>query len=62
MGVTANVQALKNFLGSITVSEGEPARLDAIFCGKSGVIFSQKVDMVRYSPEEMNKIERMKKY
>jgi len=60
MGVAANVQALKNFLGRITVSGGEPARLDAIFHGKSGAIFPQKVDIIGYSPEKMNKIERMK--
>jgi hypothetical protein len=39
MGVAANVQALKNFLGRITVSGGEPVWLDAIFHGKSGAIF-----------------------
>lgn len=51
MSVAANVQALNNFLGRITVSGGEPARLDEIFNGKSGAIFPKKANMIGYSLE-----------
>jgi hypothetical protein len=61
IGVAANVQALRNFLGSITISGCEPARFDTIFRRKSGAIFPQKINMIGYSPEEMNKIERKAK-
>ena len=60
-GVAANVQALKDFLGRVAVSGGEPSRLNTIFHGKSGAMFPQKVDVVLlgYTPAEMEKIRRI---
>jgi hypothetical protein len=60
-GVVANVQELKEFLGRVTVSGGEPARLRDIFRGKSGALFPQKVkkNLFGYSSDEMKKIETL---
>ncbi|OBT50907.1 hypothetical protein VE04_09088 [Pseudogymnoascus sp. 24MN13] len=60
MGVAANVQDLEIFMRRVTVSGGEPARLNAIFLGKSGARFPQKVAMAGYTLEEMEKIERIR--
>lgn len=59
--MAVNVQALRNLLGGITVSGGEPERLDVLFEGKSGAIVPQTVEMslLGYSPEERSNIERI---
>jgi len=59
-GLAAIVQELKGFLGTVIVSGGQPARLEAIFAGKSGAVFPRKVEMLGYSAADIEKLERMK--
>jgi len=59
-GLAATVQELKGFLGTVIVSGGQPARLEAIFAGKLGAVFPREVEMLGYSAADIEKLERMK--